>query len=191
MPGTDAEGDARARDGRGIVPGVPAVPGGPFQVPLWSILYPPARRGTLAGQVWGARPSQKGPGKGRPGLADPAYGPPAMPGPAPARTPAKQSPAAPAAIPRTAAPMQAGKDTPPMPERRNSQEEHAGNSPGIMEVPRIISYNLREGERPGGMKVRFKIRVETGKKAAALNAQQAEAIKELLLWVRQHRHQSR
>jgi hypothetical protein len=78
-----------------------------------------------------------------------------------------------------------------MPERRNSHEEHGSNSPGIMEGPRIISYNLREGERPGGMKVRFKIRVETGKKAAALNAQQAEAIKELLQWVRQHRHQSR
>jgi hypothetical protein len=53
--------------------------------------------------------------------------------------------------------------------------------------PRIISYNLREEERPGGMKVRFKVRVETGKKAAALNAQQAEAIKELLEWARQHR----
>ena len=37
------------------------------------------------------------------------------------------------------------------------------------------------------MKVRFKVRVETGKKAAALNAQQAEAIKELLEWARQHR----
>jgi hypothetical protein len=37
------------------------------------------------------------------------------------------------------------------------------------------------------MKVRFKIRVETGKKAAALNAQQAQAIKELLQWARQHR----
>ncbi len=37
------------------------------------------------------------------------------------------------------------------------------------------------------MKVRFKIRVETGKKAAALNAQQAQAIKELLEWARQHR----
>jgi hypothetical protein len=87
--------------------------------------------------------------------------------------------------------MQAGKERTPMPERRNSQEEHDSNSPWIMEGQRIISYNLREGERPGGMKVRFKIRVETGKKAAALNAQQAEAIKELLLWVRQHRHQSR
>ena len=37
------------------------------------------------------------------------------------------------------------------------------------------------------MKVRFKIRVETGRKAAALNAQQAEAIKELLQWARQHK----
>jgi hypothetical protein len=78
-----------------------------------------------------------------------------------------------------------------MREMQNGQEEHDSNSPGIIEGPRIISYNLREGERPGGMKVRFKIRVETGRKAAALNAQQAEAIKELLLWVRQHRHQSR
>ena len=78
-----------------------------------------------------------------------------------------------------------------MPETQDDQEKHDSNSPGIMEGPRIISYNLREGERPGGMKVRFKIRVETGRKAAALNAQQAEAIKELLLWVRQHRHQSR
>lgn len=56
-----------------------------------------------------------------------------------------------------------------------------------MEYPRIISYNLNEAERPGGLKVRFKIRVETGRKAAALNAQQAAAIKELLLWARQHR----
>jgi len=63
------------------------------------------------------------------------------------------------------------------------------NSPGIVEGPRIISYNLNEDERPGGMKVRFKIRVETGKKATALNAQQAEAIKELLQWARQHKPQ--
>jgi hypothetical protein len=53
--------------------------------------------------------------------------------------------------------------------------------------PRIISYNLNEGERPGGMKVRFKVRIETGRKAAALNAQQAQAIKELLQWARQHK----
>jgi hypothetical protein len=63
---------------------------------------------------------------------------------------------------------------------------HEGNSPGMVDGPRIISYNVNEDERPGGMKVRFKIRVETGRKAAALNAQQAEAIRELLQWERQH-----
>jgi hypothetical protein len=74
-----------------------------------------------------------------------------------------------------------------MPETGKCREEHHSNSPGIIEYPRIISYNLTEDERPGGMKVRFKIRIETGKKAAALNAQQAAAIKELLLWARQHK----
>jgi hypothetical protein len=69
----------------------------------------------------------------------------------------------------------------------NGQEKHQDNTLGIPVNGRVISYNLREDERPGGMKVRFKIRVETGKKAAALNAQQAEAIKELLQWARQHR----
>ena len=67
------------------------------------------------------------------------------------------------------------------------QENRRDNTPGMPENGRVISYNLREDERPGGMKVRFKIRVETGRKAAALNAQQAEAIKELLQWARQHR----
>jgi hypothetical protein len=67
------------------------------------------------------------------------------------------------------------------------QENHQDKEPEIPVNGRVISYNLREDERPGGMKVRFKIRVETGKKAAARNAQQAEAIKELLQWARQHR----
>ena len=74
-----------------------------------------------------------------------------------------------------------------MPGMQNDQEKHASNSAGIVQGPRIISYNLNGDERPGGMKVRFKIRVETGRKAAALNAQQAEAIKELLQWAAQHR----
>ena len=74
-----------------------------------------------------------------------------------------------------------------MAEKGNSPEKHDSNSPGIVNGPRIISYNLNEDERPGGMKVRFKIRIETGRKAAALNAQQAEAIKELLQWARQHK----
>jgi hypothetical protein len=74
-----------------------------------------------------------------------------------------------------------------MPEKGKGAEKHDGNSPEITGGARIISYNLNEEERPGGMKVRFKIRVETGRKAAALNAQQAEAIKELLQWARQHK----
>jgi hypothetical protein len=56
-----------------------------------------------------------------------------------------------------------------MTETGKGSEKQDGNSPGIMEGPRIISYNLREAERPGGMKARFKIRVETGRKAAALS----------------------
>lgn len=54
---------------------------------------------------------------------------------------------------------------------------------------RIISYNLNEEERPGGIKVRFKIQVVTGKRAAAIDERQAEAIRELLIWTRQQRTQ--
>jgi len=75
-----------------------------------------------------------------------------------------------------------------MTEKVADQEEHGSNSPGIMAGPRIISYNLNEVERASGMKARFKIRAGTGKKAAALNQRQAEAIKELLQWARQHKH---
>ncbi len=75
----------------------------------------------------------------------------------------------------------------PVPEKEKGPEKQQSNLPEIMAGPRIISYNLNEDERPDGMKVRFKIRVETGRKAAALNAQQAEAIKELLQWARQHK----
>ena len=102
-----------------------------------------------------------------------AYGPPDMPGPTPGRTPAKQPPAAPAAnspLHRTNARR---KGAAPMPEMQDGQEEQASNSRSAMAGPRIISYNLNEDERPGGMKVRFKVRVETGRKAAALDTRQA------------------
>ena len=39
------------------------------------------------------------------------------------------------------------------------------------------------------MKVRAKIRVVSGKQAETVNAAQAEAIRELLIWVRQQRRQ--
>jgi hypothetical protein len=31
-----------------------------------------------------------------------------------------------------------------------------------MDPGRVISYNLREEERPGGMKVRYKVQIVTG-----------------------------
>jgi hypothetical protein len=53
----------------------------------------------------------------------------------------------------------------------------------------IVAYNLREGERPGGLKVRYKIQIETGPKARELDAAQAEVICRLLEWARQHKQQ--
>ena len=68
-----------------------------------------------------------------------------------------------------------------------NQEEQHSNSVPEMGGPRIISYNFNEDERPGGMKVRAKIRIVSGKQAEAVAAAQAEAIRELLIWVRQQR----
>jgi hypothetical protein len=50
----------------------------------------------------------------------------------------------------------------------------------------VISYNIPEGERPDGIKVRFKIRIATGKRAKEIDARQAEAIMEVLQWHSQH-----
>jgi hypothetical protein len=74
-----------------------------------------------------------------------------------------------------------------MPEKENGQEKHSGNSPGIGGNDRVISYNVNEDERPDGLRIRFKIRVESGKKAAARDAMLASAVKELLEWSRQRR----
>jgi hypothetical protein len=70
-----------------------------------------------------------------------------------------------------------------------SQEIQDSNSPEIGGNGRLISYNVNEDERPGGLKIRWKIRVEFGKKAAARDALMASAVKELLEWSRQHRTQ--
>ncbi len=66
-------------------------------------------------------------------------------------------------------------------------EEQAGNSPDTIPGPAIIAYNLNEEERPGGIKVRYKIKIETGRKARELDERQAEVIRDLLHWARQHR----
>jgi hypothetical protein len=77
-----------------------------------------------------------------------------------------------------------------MPEKQNSQEEHQGNSPGIGAYSPVISYNVNEDERPDGLRIRWKIRVESGRKAAARDALLADAVKELLEWSREHRARS-
>jgi hypothetical protein len=51
----------------------------------------------------------------------------------------------------------------------------------------IYSYNLDDRKTPGGLKVRWKVRVATGTEAARWDARQADAIKELLTWATQHR----
>ena len=68
-----------------------------------------------------------------------------------------------------------------------SREIHQGNSPGISPKGRVISYNVSVGERPGGIKVRFKIRIATGKRAQEIDARQAKAILEVLQWQRQQK----
>jgi hypothetical protein len=68
-------------------------------------------------------------------------------------------------------------------------EKPTGNSVSSIPESGIVAYNLREGERPDGLKVRFKIHIETGPKARELDAVQAEAIWRLLQWAREHRQQ--
>jgi hypothetical protein len=76
------------------------------------------------------------------------------------------------------------------------QEEHGQESAleWLNTIPNgtIFAYNLDDRKTPGGLKVRWKIRVATGSEAARWDARQAEAIKELLQWASQrHRHRPR
>jgi hypothetical protein len=73
-----------------------------------------------------------------------------------------------------------------MPKESIGSEIQGSNSPGIGHNGRVISYNLREDERPDGIKVRYKIRVATGKRAKELDARQAAVIMEVLQWLSQH-----
>ena len=67
-------------------------------------------------------------------------------------------------------------------------ENEPGNSVSAIPESGIIAYNLREGERPDGLKVRFKIRIATGAEARELDARQAETIRRLLQWAQQNQH---
>ena len=71
-----------------------------------------------------------------------------------------------------------------------NQHEIAGEYPPelLNTIPNgtIYSYNLNDRETPGGLKVRWKIRIATGPEGARWDARQAQAIKELLQWAQRH-----
>ena len=55
----------------------------------------------------------------------------------------------------------------------------------------IFAYNLDDRKTPGGLKVRWKIRVVSGPEAARYDARQAQAIMEALRWTHRHQRQLR
>jgi hypothetical protein len=70
-------------------------------------------------------------------------------------------------------------------------EEQAGNSPATIPESIIYSYNMDDSKTPGGLKVRWKIRVVTGPAAARYDARLNQAITELLQWATQHPRHNR
>jgi hypothetical protein len=68
--------------------------------------------------------------------------------------------------------------------RNNAISYHAVKS--ILDALSAIILMRMKGD---GIKVRFKIQVVTGKRAAAIDERQADAIRELLIWTRQQRTQ--
>jgi hypothetical protein len=79
------------------------------------------------------------------------------------------------------------------PEQGKPQEqgkEHALNSPDTIPESTIYSYNLDDTKTPGGLKVRWKVRVVTGPAAARYDARQNQAIRELLQWASQHQNRT-
>jgi hypothetical protein len=71
---------------------------------------------------------------------------------------------------------------------RREYEEHTSNSPAPIPDSTIYSYNMDDSKTPGGLKVRWKVRVITGPAAAGYDARQNAAIRELLQWACQHQH---
>ena len=69
------------------------------------------------------------------------------------------------------------------------QEEKTGTLPETIPNDPLFVYNLDDSKTPGGIKIRWKVRVVTGDRARRYDARQAEAIRELLTWSRHHRPQ--
>jgi hypothetical protein len=60
------------------------------------------------------------------------------------------------------------------------------NTPEPINGPAVYVYNLDDSKTPGGIKVRWKVRIVTGARARRYDARQAEAIRELLQWAHHH-----
>ena len=69
----------------------------------------------------------------------------------------------------------------------SEQGKQSDNPSWTIDSGRVISYNLSEGERPGGMKVRYKIQIVSGPRAKEIDARQAQVIREVLEWSLKHR----
>ena len=69
-------------------------------------------------------------------------------------------------------------------------EEHPSNSLAAIPESTIYSYNMDDTKTPGGLKVRWKVRVVSGPAAARYDARLNQAITELLQWASQHQHRT-
>jgi hypothetical protein len=67
-----------------------------------------------------------------------------------------------------------------------NDEQHGLNSLSAIPNGAIFSYNLDDTKTPGGLKVRWKVRVITGPEADRHEARLAEALREALIWAQQH-----
>jgi hypothetical protein len=76
------------------------------------------------------------------------------------------------------------------PESGNNPVKDLGLTPEYIPEEGVFAYNLDSTKTPGGMRVRIKIRIETGAKAKPRNECQNKAVGELLEW-EQHRQASR
>jgi hypothetical protein len=70
-------------------------------------------------------------------------------------------------------------------------EQQVSNSPASIPKSTICVSNLDDSKTPGGIKVRWKIRVVDGPAAARYDARQAQAILEALRWTARHQRQLR
>ena len=71
-------------------------------------------------------------------------------------------------------------------ERPGEQEKQASNLPADIPRGAIYSYYRDGMDNVGGLKVKWTVRVVAGPEAAAVDARQAEAIREALEWIRRH-----